>query len=68
MPRVQGAAAPHPSNGEDLPSYPARPTGRGGQITVHDDWPASPSITETEVRIVEAYFVEFFDALFGELH
>ena len=68
MPRVQGAARPHPSNLTDLPTSSAQSPGYGGEIQVQDDWPASPPITETELRMVEAYFVEFFDALFGELH
>jgi hypothetical protein len=68
MPRVQGAPSLHPSNFEDHPISAARSTYRGDEVVVHDDWPAIPPVTETELRIVEAYFVEIFDALFAELH
>lgn len=36
-------------------------------VTVTDDWPEIVPITEAEVRIVEAYFGDVLDALFGQL-
>ena len=36
-------------------------------ITVTDDWPEVLPITETEVRIVEAYFDDVLDELLGPL-
>ena len=36
-------------------------------ITITDDWPEVVPITETEVRIVEAYFGDVLDELFGPL-
>ena len=36
-------------------------------ITVTDDWPEVLPITEAEVRIVEAYFGDVLDELFGPL-
>jgi hypothetical protein len=63
---VQGAAGPHPSTPDDLPIYGGRPTDRKARIVVHDDWPSTPPITERELRVVEAFFVEIFDALLGE--
>ena len=36
-------------------------------ITVTDDWPEVVPITEAEVRIVEAYFGDVLDELFGPL-
>ena len=36
-------------------------------ITITDDWPEIVPITEFEVRIVEAYFGDVLDELFGPL-
>ena len=36
-------------------------------ITITDDWPEVVPITEAEVRIVEAYFGDVLDELFGPL-
>ena len=37
------------------------------RITITDDWPEVVPITEAEVRIVEAYFGDVLDELFGPL-
>lgn len=36
-------------------------------ITITDDWPQEVPITEAEVRIIEAYFGDVLDDLFGPL-
>ena len=36
-------------------------------ITITDDWPEVVPITEAEIRIVEAYFGDILDELFGPL-
>ena len=36
-------------------------------VTVIDDWPEVVPITEAEVRIIEAYFGDVLDELFGPL-
>ncbi len=57
----------------DLYDYlkPVAPSGKRRRaqtpITVTDDWPEVVPITEAEVRIVEAYFGDVFDELFGPL-
>ncbi|SFU21365.1 hypothetical protein SAMN05216236_1613 [Sedimentitalea nanhaiensis] len=37
------------------------------RIRITDDWPEIVPITEAEVRIVEAYFGDVLDELFGPL-
>lgn len=57
----------------DLYDYlsPATSTGKQRRpekpIEVTDDWPEVVPITEAEVRIVEAYFGDVLDELFGPL-
>lgn len=57
----------------DLYDYlrPVEPSGKRRRaqmpITITDDWPEVVPITEAEVRIVEAYFGEVLDELFGPL-
>ena len=57
----------------DLHDYllPVTPSGKRRRaqtpITVADDWPEVVPITEAEVRIVEAYFGDVLDELFGPL-
>ena len=49
---------------------------RGGQaprqkrntpITVTDDWPDAVPVTDHEARIIEAFFADVLDDLFGDL-
>src|SRR5258708_20329852 len=35
-------------------------------LTVTDDWPEDLPVTEAEIAVFEAWFVELFDDLFGE--
>ncbi|WP_428481218.1 hypothetical protein [Pyruvatibacter mobilis] len=57
----------------DLHDYllPVTPSGKRRRapepITITDDWPEVVPITEAEVRIVEAYFGDVLDELFGPL-
>ena len=37
------------------------------RVTITDDWPEVVPITEAEIRIVEAYFGDVLDELFGPL-
>jgi len=37
------------------------------RIRITDDWPDVVPITEAEVRIIEAYFGDILDELFGPL-
>lgn len=37
------------------------------RVRVTDDWPEIVPVTEAEVRIVEAYFGDILDELFGPL-
>ncbi len=37
------------------------------QVSVTDDWPEIVPVTEAEVRIIEAYFGDILDELFGPL-
>ena len=36
-----------------------------GPITVTDDWPEVVPITDAELRVMESYFAEELDAIFG---
>ncbi|WP_375552546.1 hypothetical protein [Rhodophyticola porphyridii] len=51
--------------------HPVTPTGRQRHsekpITVTDDWPEIVPVTEAEVCIIEAYFGDILDELFGPL-
>ena len=51
--------------------HPVTPSGKRRRaekrITITDDWPEIVPITEAEVRIIEAYFGDVFDELFGPL-
>ena len=57
----------------DLYDYlrPVEPSGKRRcvqkRITITDDWPEVVPVTEAEVRIIEAYFGDVLDALFGPL-
>ena len=57
----------------DLYDYlkPVAPSGKRRcaeePISITDDWPEVLPITEAEVRIIEAYFGDVFDELFGPL-
>lgn len=52
---------------------PIDPTGKrtrrseDERVRVTDDWPEVVPVTEAEVRIVEAYFGDILDELFGPL-
>ncbi|MEO1200246.1 MAG: hypothetical protein AAFX39_13595 [Pseudomonadota bacterium] len=50
---------------------PVAPSGKRRRVqkdvTVTDDWPEVVPITEAEFRIVEAYFGDILDELFGPL-
>lgn len=37
------------------------------RLRVTDDWPEAMPVTEAEVRVVEAYFRDILDELFGPL-
>ena len=57
----------------DLYDYlrPVAPSGKRRRaqepIKITDDWPEVVPITEAEVRIIEAYFGDVLDELFGPL-
>jgi hypothetical protein len=36
-------------------------------ITVTDDWPQAVPVTDHEARIIEAFFADVLDDLFGDL-
>jgi len=36
-------------------------------ITVSDDWPTTPPVTDQEARIIEAFFADVLDELFGPI-
>ena len=40
----------------------------GAPLSVVDDWPAMPPVTDHEARIIEAFFADVLDELFGSLH
>lgn len=40
---------------------------RSQRLRVTDDWPEVVPVTEAEVRVIEAYFGEILDELFGPL-
>ncbi len=40
---------------------------RSQRLRVTDDWPEVMPVTEVEVRVVEAYFGDILDELFGPL-
>ena len=51
--------------------HPVAPPGKRRRVqkdaTVTDDWPEIVPITEAEVHIIEAYFGDVLDELFGPL-
>jgi len=57
----------------DLYDYllPVMPSGKRRRaqepITITDDWPEIVPISEAEIRIIEAYFGDVLDELFGPL-
>lgn len=36
-------------------------------ITVTDDWPRTVSVTDHEARVIEAFFADVLDELFGAI-
>lgn len=40
---------------------------RSTPITVTDDWPQAVPVTDHEARIIEAFFADVLDDLFGDL-
>ena len=40
---------------------------RSTSITVTDDWPDAVPVTDHEARIIEAFFADVLDDLFGDL-
>jgi hypothetical protein len=48
-----------------LPKRPARD--RDAPITVSDDWTGEVPVTDHEARIIEAFFADVLDELFGPL-
>ena len=40
---------------------------RNAPITVTDDWPQAVPVTDHEARIIEAFFADVLDDLFGDL-
>jgi hypothetical protein len=37
-------------------------------ITVTDDWPVAMLVTDHEARVIEAFFADVLDELFGPIH
>jgi len=66
--RSSGRAGP-PVAAPDTPApSPARRPGRrrsDAPITVSDDWPDMVPVTDHEARIIEAFFADVLDELFG---
>jgi hypothetical protein len=60
---VQGAVSPQAS----LRSSRAPRQKRDTPITVTDDWPQAVPVTDHEARIIEAFFADVLDDLFGDL-
>jgi len=59
----QGAVSPEASlRGGQAPRQK-----RNTPITVTDDWPDAVPVTDHEARIVEAFFADVLDDLFGPL-
>jgi hypothetical protein len=65
------ARRPDPVSGSDEPPKPAirrrRRRGDDIPIKVTDDWPRMAPITEEEVRVIEAFFGDLLDELFGSI-
>lgn len=59
----QGAISPRAS----LRGGQAPPQKRNTPITVTDDWPDAVPVTDHEARIIEAFFADVLDDLFGDL-
>lgn len=59
----QGAVSPQTS----LRGGPAPRQKRNTPITVTDDWPDAVPVTDHEARIIEAFFADVLDDLFGDL-
>lgn len=60
---AQGAVSPQAS----LRSSRAPRQKRDTPITVTDDWPEAVPVTDHEARIIEAFFADVLDDLFGDL-
>lgn len=58
-----GAVSPRAS----LQSSQAPRQKRDTPITVTDDWPQAVPVTDHEARIIEAFFADVLDDLFGPL-
>lgn len=59
----QGAVSPRTS----LQGGQAPRQKRNTPITVTDDWPDAVPVTDHEARIIEAFFADVLDDLFGDL-
>lgn len=46
-------------------SRPAKPV--DAPIIVTDDWPRALPVTDQEARVIEAFFADLLDALFGPI-
>ena len=57
-------AVPSPA---PLPDRQAPRQNRKTSITVTDDWPQAVPVTDHEARIIEAFFADVLDDLFGPL-
>lgn len=60
-----------PISGSDEPPKRAfrrrRRRGDDTPIKVTDDWSGAPPITDEEVRVIEAFFGDLLDELFGSI-
>jgi hypothetical protein len=52
---------------QDQPDAPRPAKPVHAPITVTDDWPNAVLITDHEARIIEAFFADVLDELFGPL-
>ena len=65
------ARRPDPISGSEKPSVRAvrrrRRRGDDTPIKVTDDWSGMAPITDEEVRVIEAFFGDLLDELFGSI-
>ena len=52
---------------EDRPNTPHLAISVEPSITVTDNWPIMVPVTDHEVRIIEAFFADVLDELFGTI-
>jgi hypothetical protein len=52
---------------DERPGMPPRITTENASIAVTDDWPDAVPVTDHEARIIEAFFADVLDELFGPL-